>query len=228
MLAILYDVHANLPALEAVLDDAGAAGAESFLLGGDYCSLGAWPVETLERLEALAGAEWIRGNWERWLASPADMPDQRELRLMAQWCAHEVGEEPIARLGALSQQTVRDRVRYSHGSPLSDVRSFLPADGGDDRELIAGAPERVLVFGHTHLQFRRRSATGAELVNPGSVGLPFDGDRRAAYALRDGGGEIELRRVAYDADASARAVRDRLGPAAEGLARRIELARFDL
>ena len=66
----------------------------------------------------------------------------------------------------------------------------------------------------------------AELVNPGSVGMPCDGDHRAAYALVPPGGPVELRRVEYDWAASAAAVRDRLGPAGELAARRIEAASF--
>ena len=69
MLALLYDVHGNLPALDAVLADADAAGAERFLLGGDYAVFGAWPVETIARLRTL-DATWIRGNVDRWAAQP--------------------------------------------------------------------------------------------------------------------------------------------------------------
>ena len=71
MLALLYDVHGNLPALEAVLDDCPARG---FLLGGDYAVAGGWPRETVERLEELEG-EWIRGNTERWLVDISDAPE---------------------------------------------------------------------------------------------------------------------------------------------------------
>ena len=66
--------------------------------------------------------------------------------------------------------------------------------------------ERRIVFGHTHLQFRRLRDDGIELVNPGSVGLPLDGDPRAAYALVLDDGSLALRRVSYDSDASAAAV----------------------
>jgi diadenosine tetraphosphatase ApaH/serine/threonine PP2A family protein phosphatase len=69
---------------------------------------------------------------------------------------------------------------------------------------------------------------GTELVNPGSVGMPLDGDHRAAYALVDGHGALEQRRVPYDHEASARAVREVLGGAGEVPARRIERARFDV
>src|SRR5439155_17153293 len=117
---------------------------------------------------------------------------------------------------------------YCHGSPVSDVRSFFPQPGPDDEELLAGVAERRLVFGHTHLQFSRTVEGGTELVNPGSVGMPMDGDQRAAYALVGDDGALDLRRVAYDHEASAAAVRERLGEAGELPARRIERARFDV
>jgi predicted phosphodiesterase len=107
------------------------------------------------------------------------------------------------------------------------VRSFLPEHGEDEGELLAGVEDDRLVFGHTHLQFRRRSEHGGvELVNPGSVGMPFDGDPRAAYALAGGDGELELRRVAYDHSASAAAVRERFPGFGETVAGRIERAAF--
>ena len=71
-LGLLYDVHGNLPALEAVLADADDV--DSWVLGGDYTLFGAWPRETVERLREL-DAEWIRGNGERWTASPDDAPE---------------------------------------------------------------------------------------------------------------------------------------------------------
>ena len=86
-----------------------------------------------------------------------------------------------------------------------------------------GITAKRLIFGHTHLPFRRE-ARGIELVNPGSVGMPWDGDHRAAYAVLDGD-RLEQRRVEYDWQASAQAVRERVG---ELPARRIELARFDV
>jgi hypothetical protein len=71
MLALLYDVHGNLPALEAVLDECPA---DRFLLGGDHVGFGAWPQETAERLKQL-DAEWIRGNVDRWLVDAPDAPE---------------------------------------------------------------------------------------------------------------------------------------------------------
>jgi diadenosine tetraphosphatase ApaH/serine/threonine PP2A family protein phosphatase len=129
-------------------------------------------------------------------------------------CAAELGEELVAELGALPAQVVLDGIRYCHASPVSDMRSFLPDPADDEDELLAGVAERRITFGHTHLAFARRRIDGTELVNPGSVGMPFDGDHRAAYAVLTADGRVELRRVGYDHEASAAAVRERFGDAA--------------
>jgi predicted phosphodiesterase len=226
VLALLYDVHANLPALEAVLADAEAAGARRFVLGGDYTLFGAWPEETLARLREL-DAEWVRGNCDRWTADPDAAPEIPEVRDAILRSRELLGEADVAALGALPPELLRDGVRYCHASPVSDVRSFLPEPADNDAELLARVEEARLVFGHTHVQFTRR-ARGIELVNPGSVGMPTDGDHRAAYALVADDGALALRRVHYDHRASAAAVRRRLGPAGETAARRIEAARFEV
>jgi diadenosine tetraphosphatase ApaH/serine/threonine PP2A family protein phosphatase len=86
----------------------------------------------------------------------------------------------------------------------------------------------MLVFGHTHLPFEREGPDGILLVNPGSVGIPLDGDTRAAYALLHEDGRIEHRRAEYYAVASAAALRDRFrGEFVEVIARRIESAQFE-
>ena len=212
--AILYDIHGNLPALEAVLGAVHFAGAEHVLLGGDYALFGPYPRETVEALGGLANATWIRGNVDRWAAHPDDAPQDPLVREAIAACRRELGPELVERLGALPEQTVLDGTRYCHGSPRSDVRSFLPEPTEEDDELLAGAGERRVVFGHTHLQFRRIRAEGVELVNPGSVGMPMDGDPRAAYALVWEDGSIELRRCPYDQEASAAAMSERFGDGA--------------
>jgi diadenosine tetraphosphatase ApaH/serine/threonine PP2A family protein phosphatase len=212
-LALLYDVHGNLPALEAVLEDARAAGAERFLLGGDYALFGPWPAETVAALRELPEATWIRGNVDRWTAHPDQAPDEGVREAVAA-CRGELGQDVAKTLGALPAQAVIAGTLYCHASPLSDLRSFLPDPGDDDDELLAGASERLIVFGHTHLQFRRTRPDGVELINPGSVGMPFDGDQRAAYALVREDGSLEHRRVAYDHERSAAAMTERFGDAA--------------
>jgi predicted phosphodiesterase len=223
VIGLLYDMHGNLPALEAVLADAERAGARRFVLGGDYAAFGAWPRETVERLKRL-DAVWIRGNVDRWTVDPGDAPEIMHPALAL--CRELLGEELALQLDSLPEQEVLDGVRYCHASPVSDMLSFLPEPADDEEQLLQGVEEPRLVFGHTHLQFRREAANGVELVNPGSVGIPLDGDRRAGWALV--GEELELRRVEYDWQASADAIRERLGEAGEVPARRIEQARFDV
>jgi len=223
VLGLLYDVHGNLPALEAVLQDAGDV--DGWLLGGDYTLFGAWPTETLDRLREL-DATWIRGNGERWTAAPEDAPEP--VRGAISWCAGMLGREVVAEMAALPATHTDGATLFCHGSPGSDVRSFLPEAAPDEPELLEGAEADRLVFGHTHLPFARDSATGIALVNPGSVGMPFDGDPRAAYAVAHDDGRIEHRRVAYDHLTSAAAVRGALGPAGEVHASRIERASIEV
>ena len=149
MIACLYDVHGNLPALEAVLADVGDA--ERFILGGDYALFGGWPGETVARLRELEPAIWVRGNADRWLA---DTPE--ELLEPAAAVRAELGDALAAELAALPE-TVEDRdTLICHASPVSDVRSFFPEPAEDEAELLAGVTAARLLFGHTHLQFQRR------------------------------------------------------------------------
>jgi diadenosine tetraphosphatase ApaH/serine/threonine PP2A family protein phosphatase len=225
MLAVLYDIHANVPALEAVLADAQSAGADAYLLGGDYAGLGAWPNETLERLRSLDNAQWIRGNWERWLGAPAEAVEVPFVQRALAWALGEVGPDDVAQLAGLPATATIDGTLFSHASPISDMRSFMPEPADDEEELMGGAIERRLVFGHTHIQFRRQGEGGVDLVNAGSVGLPFDGDTRAAYALVSDDGQLELRRVEYDFELTAATIRERMGgDFREELAARIDTA----
>jgi diadenosine tetraphosphatase ApaH/serine/threonine PP2A family protein phosphatase len=221
---VLYDIHANLPALEAVLADAEAAGAERYVLGGDYVGLGAWPNETLARLRELPRAEWIRGNWERWMGSPSEAADVPFVQNALAWVLDNVPDADIRQLASLPVTLSREGALYSHASPISDMRSFLPEPADDEQELMGGATERRLVFGHTHIQFRRQGEDGVDLVNPGSVGLSFDGDTRAAYALVTDDGEIELRRVEYDHEQVGATIRERMPGFGDDLAERVETA----
>lgn len=214
MLALIYDVHGNLPALEAVLADARREGAEQFLLGGDYALFGPWPAETVAALRALEDATWIRGNVDRWCAFPEQAGDDELLVRAIADCRGALGPKLTAELGALGEQLALEEVRYCHASPVSDLRSFMPDPGDEDDEILGTARERRIVFGHTHLQFRRTRPDGIELINPGSVGFPMDGDVRAAYALVAPDGTVQPRRVAYDHAASAAAVREQFGEAA--------------
>jgi predicted phosphodiesterase len=224
--ALLYDIHGNLPALEAVLADAAEQGADAWLLGGDYALFGGWPEDCVERLSELSPAVWIRGNGERWTANPGDAPDNPVVPGAIEACRAALGETIVAQLAGLSFDHAEGDTYACHASPVSDVRSFMPEPAGDEAELLAGVSARRMVFGHTHLPFRR-VRDGIELVNPGSVGMPFDGDPRAAYALVHPDGALEHRRVEYDCAASAARVRERFGGGwSDVVGRRIEQARM--
>jgi diadenosine tetraphosphatase ApaH/serine/threonine PP2A family protein phosphatase len=225
--ALLYDVHGNRPALEAVLADARAADAQRFVLGGDYALFGPFQPECVAALRALPQATWIRGNVDRWAGNPDDLPQDDVLVRAVADCREVLGAELADQLGTLAEQAVIDGTRYCHASPVSDMRSFLPEPGDDDEEMLAGASEQRVVFGHTHLQFRRSGPGGVELLNPGSVGLPLDGDARAAYALVLDDGSIEQRRVDYDRDAAIGALQERFGDVAwaRRSVRRLETSR---
>jgi predicted phosphodiesterase len=231
VIALLYDVHGNRLALEAVIADAMTHGADRWILGGDYALFGPEPEETLALLRTLSPALWIRGNGERWTAHPDDAPDNPVVTAAIDASREALGDALVEELDGLPEHKVHEDARYVHASPVSDVRSFLPQPDEDEPELLAGVAEPRLVFGHTHLPFRRISTTGGiELVNPGSVGLPFDGDQRAAYALVHPDRSVEHRRLPYDHGASAARVRQRWPGAewAETVARRIEQARMDV
>jgi predicted phosphodiesterase len=229
MIACIYDVHGNLPALEAVLADAREQGARRFILGGDYALFGGWPAETVALLHALEPALWIRGNGERWTADPAAAPDDPVVQGAIAAARAALGHGLVAELADLAERAEHEDTLICHGSPPSDVRSFLPQPADDEAELLAGVSQARVLFGHTHLPFRRISTTGGiELVNPGSVGLPFDGDPRAAYALIHPDRSIEHRRVPYPHETSAARVRELGELWTETVARRIEQSRMDV
>jgi diadenosine tetraphosphatase ApaH/serine/threonine PP2A family protein phosphatase len=219
---VLYDIHGNLAALEAVLAEAAEMGATSYLLGGDYSAFGPWPRETAEVLDALPAVARIRGNVERWLCEEPEVPpDARALVTAALAAAREsLGVEMITRLYRLPQRAEFEGMLVVHASPVSDIESFAPEEQAGEERLLAGETQRTLLFGHSHRQFRRPGKNATLLVNPGSVGAPLDGDPRAAWALY-GDGEIQLRRTEYDVERAAAQMRS-YGEWAEPIVYRLE------
>ena len=217
VIAVLYDVHGNLAALDAVIADARAAGAEQWVLGGDYALFGAWPAETVARLRELEPAAWVRGNVDRWAGDPADGAGRRRFQEAIADCRGALGDAVADELGALPFEAELAGARIVHASPVSDLRSFAPEPADDEDELLDGTTHPRLMFGHTHIQFRRPGAVAdVELVNPGSVGMPLDGDPRAAYALIHPDRTLELRRVAYDTAAAVAGLRESSAPKRPG------------
>jgi diadenosine tetraphosphatase ApaH/serine/threonine PP2A family protein phosphatase len=196
-----------------VLTEAAREGVDEWLLGGDYCAFGPWPVGTLERLRRIENATWLRGNGERWLVDPPmDLPAEQSQFVFAA-LASTIAQLPagdVDFLIGLDAYAEREDAFYCHGSPLSDVESFAPDPGGGDGDvrMLAGVKEQQVVFGHSHLQFRRPGPRATELLNPGSVGMPLDGDTRAAWAIRRDDGRVEFRRTEYDNRAAAAKMRE--------------------
>lgn len=218
MLGVLYDIHGNMPALEPVLAEANDLGVDRWLLGGDYGTPSPWPFETLARLRELPNATWIRGNGERWLVEPPlDRPEVMETYDVFRG---GIPENEVQKLFNLPPQAELDGILFVHGSPLSDVESFPPEPGEDDERMLAGVHDRTVVFGHSHQQFRRPGPNGTDLLNPGSVGMPLDGDVRSAWATWDG--DFQFRRTEYDVERAAAAYRSMGGDFGEFAAKRIE------
>lgn len=206
MVALLYDIHGNDIALAAVIEDAKAAGADAWLLGGDYCLMGSQPAAVLDTLETLpADTVWLRGNTERWVAHPeADDIPIESIRDAALFVQGAIGPDSVRELAALPDVVANvpfdgaAMTVFCHASPGSDMIGFIDQPADSDADAANNPYEaNTIVCGHTHIQFAREVGV-IQVVNPGSVGLPFDGDRRAAYGLLAPDGSFELKRVDYD------------------------------
>src|SRR4029450_2200670 len=139
-IGVLYDIHGNIPPLEAVLAEAEQAGATSFLLGGDYAAFGPWPRETVELLATLPVVAQIRGNVERWLREEPEVPESaRQLVASAMAAAREsLGPALVDRLYRLQERAGLDGILVCHGSPRSDIESFAPEAEPDEEHMLAG------------------------------------------------------------------------------------------
>jgi len=217
VLGVLYDIHGNIPALQRVLDEADELGVDRWLLGGDYGTPSPWPLETLDRLKQLSNATWIRGNGERWLREPPE--DRPEVMESYALFTGGLPADVVDRLYRLPPQAEVDGTLFVHGSPLSDVQSFAPEPQPGEETMLAGVHDRLVVFGHSHQQFRRPGPNGTDLLNPGSVGMPLDGDTRSAWATFDG--HFTFRRTEYDVERAAEAYRGMGGAFGEFAANRI-------
>ena len=211
--AVLADIHGNLPALDAVLAEAEAAGADVIVLNGDMAT-GPMPAQTLERLAGLGErAVWVRGNCERELAGAWDGtldPDLPEVaRVPAEYCAAQLERAHRDLLDGLPlsvtlEVTGLGPVRFCHATAVSDTAIVLvdsPVAGF--RAGFADVTEATVVLGHTHMPFDRL-ADRRRFVNPGSVGMPY-GRPGGHWALLSGG-DVSLRRVEIDVEAAIAAV----------------------
>ena len=211
-IAVVSDVHGNLPALEAVLAEVEREGVDLVVSGGDV-AMGPMPAECVDALRALERVVWVRGNADRGAAPPQYEPTVR-------WVRQRLGEERWELLSGAPLTARADvdglgGVLCFHGTPRSDQEILTKVSPeGRVAEALAGVAERVAVHGHTHVQYDREVA-GRRVVNAGSVGSPYEGRRGAFWALL--GPEVELRRTEYDVEAAVEAIRATGYPGAEEL-----------
>jgi putative phosphoesterase len=200
--AALYDVHANLPALEAVLAELEHGGVDTIVFGGDL-TWGPQPAETLTLIRSLPNARFVRGNCDR-------EPDEWERSCLT---PAEVGF-----LQGLPESQVLEGVLYCHATPRSDEEVVTPATPDERlKEILAGVEQPTVVVGHTHMQ-QDRQIGDVRFVNAGSVGLPYEGELAAFWALVDDG-EPELRKTPVQRERLERLLRESNWPPAEQILR---------
>ena len=227
--ALISDIHANLPALRAVLADITGRNAGAVYHLGDLVGYAPWPDETVA-LIATGNIPGVAGNYDSTVATDYkhcgcryEDPHQEQLsHISYDWTLRHVSPETKAYLGGLpfridlfpnGGHLAGPRVVLVHGSPTLNTL-YWSEDRPDDFCLkMAGhagmKPGDVIAFGHTHVPWYREVG-GMHFVNTGSVGRPKDGDWRAGYVLLDAGQEapsVQFIRVEYDVEETMRAIR---------------------
>jgi putative phosphoesterase len=220
--AALYDIHGNLPALDAALSAVHSAGVNAIVIGGDVV-LGPMPRETLERLRALEPqARFIRGNCDRLVVDAFDgRPLERlpaTVREGVEWTARQVDRKQRDFLAAFPETLTLSveglgEVLFCHATPRSDEEIFTALSPTERvRPMLEGVAQRVVVCGHTHMQFDR-TFDGTRVVNAGSVGMPFAAVPGAYWLLL--GPDVRLMRTEYDVGRTAELVHATSYPQAE-------------
>lgn len=208
--AALADVHGNAPALEAVLAEVEREAPDLIVFCGDL-TWGPLPEEALELVDGL-DARFVRGNAERSLLSLDDTSERQR------FLAERHDDAALEFVRRFEEAVVVDvdglgPVRFCHGSPRSDEELVTEATPVERiRELLAGVGEPVVVTAHTHVSYER-IVDKTRLLNPGSVGLPYEGRPGAYWAMLGPG--VEHRRTPYDLDEAERRIRADGGPFAE-------------
>lgn len=229
-LAALYDIHGNLPALDAALAAIESARLSTIVVGGDV-ALGPMPRETIERLIALGDrARFIRGNCDRLVVDAFDGRTSTRLPAAVQqalgWTAAKLDRSHRDFLAAFPETLTLTvdgigEVLFCHGSPRSDDEMITSATPDALlRQMLDGVSERVVVCGHTHMQFDR-AVGDVRVINAGSVGMPYGAPGAHWLQL---GPDVRLVRTPYNLARAADLVRLTAYPGAEEFATRFILA----
>lgn len=240
-LAILADIHGNLPALEAVIADMQGEEFDQVVVAGDLINGGPFSRQVLERVFDL-GWVAIRGNHEmlfleHWAEGPGKKAN-RDSRWVLEMTAGQLGDHWRAQVAAMPDElTLRfadaPPLRILHGSAGNPFRTInRHTDEAEACTLLSGVREKSVVTAHCHLHFERR-LVGRQVLNPGSVGAPLDGRQDASYALLEGdeaGWRGDFRRVAVDlaplfAEFESLQFAQRCGPAGILVVEQFRLAR---
>ena len=224
---IVSDIHANLEALDAVLDAAAGAWDETLVLG-DLVGYGADPNAVVDRVRALEPRGIVRGNHDKAACGLDDGSNFNYVaRTAAAWTHDTLTADNLAYLRNLPQGplTIDDTLEICHGAPFDEDHYIF--DGMDARRAIDAARRPACLFGHTHLpvvfQEKREWIEGVipdqesttivllpdvrYLINCGSVGQPRDGDPRAAFAVYEAEARsIVIRRVTYPVERAQRKI----------------------
>ena len=236
--AAIYDIHGNLPALEAVLTAIAPAQVDLILVGGDVAA-GPMPRETVDRLMALGErAHFIRGNSDREVVARYDRAGHFEEGMTADdgddeverittWTADRLSRDQRDFLATFDEHAEFDilglgTTLFCHGSPRSDeeiITSVTPESRL--RTLLNDVAQEAVVCGHTHMQFDR-NVIGKHLINAGSVGMPYEGQPGAYWVLLGPG--VTFQRTTYDLDRAAEQIRATNYPGAEEFVRENVLA----
>jgi len=229
--AAIYDLHGNLPALEAVLADLESVDPDLVVVGGDVVA-GPMPAEVLDRLAALGESVcFVRGNADREVvaaydhgrryADAIDVTDPAERA--AAYAASKIDCAHRDLLASFAERLVVEvegigLVLFCHGSPRSDEDIVTAATTERRlREILAEVDQDLVVCGQTHAQFDRRGG-GKRVINAGSVGMPYQGKPVGAFWLLAGAGGVSLRRSEYDLDRATGQIRATGYPDAEAMA----------
>jgi len=209
--AFMSDVHSNLEALEAVLDEVGKL---KVFCCGDIVGYGASPNEVVRILRDIR-ATCVMGNHDR-ASLEGDVGDFNPRAAMAAiWTSQHLTDESREFLGSLPKEVSSElggkRLYMAHGSPDDPMWEYvLPTTHSDLFDYyLQKVRADVMALGHTHLPFQWRSDTGGLVFNPGSVGQPRNGDSRASFAIVSSeGGEVKVepRQVSYDVERAAKKI----------------------
>ncbi|MFD2044572.1 metallophosphoesterase family protein [Ornithinibacillus salinisoli] len=220
-IAAIYDIHGNLPALNAVLNELADIKPDSIVVGGDIVS-GPMPSRTLERIFSLTDkVSFILGNGDREVVMAFDgkpLPSvmSEKGRERTQWVAEQITRSQRNFLSELpttitfSVDGLGD-VLFCHATPSSDEDIFTPLTSQERLATIfANIEQQTVVCGHTHMQFEKQ-INDKHIINAGSVGMPF-ADEPGAYWLLLSPKGIEFRRTTFDLEMAAQEIRKSKDP----------------